>query len=150
MTTLRLKSALAPEKLAALFPGQKIDPPPAAQSPSEIETKAVAKKLNDLRTAKCDLKKIKQAFPVFAECKPLAIGIFDGVKERFPDKSNARIGRALNRHTKSIDYLREVAAEGAIRHNLAGEPVEPVSQDHRAWAVGLLAKKEARADERPC
>lgn len=140
MTTLRLKSALPPEKMAALFPNQPA-PAPAPTAPAQP---AQSTRQSNMAVAKTDIKKLKKLFPVFADCKPLAIGVFESVKAAFPDKSNSRLGRAMHRHTRSIDYLRHVATNGAMRHNLAGEPVEPVSDNHRTWAAEELAKLETR------
>jgi hypothetical protein len=41
------------------------------------------------------------------------------------------LNRVLRRYTRSAQYLAALAAPDALRHDLAGNPVEPVAEEHK-------------------
>jgi hypothetical protein len=51
----------------------------------------------------------------------------------------------LHNVTQRRVYHQVLATEGNMRHNLAGEPVEPVSPEHRAAARDALEKLKQKA-----
>jgi sRNA-binding protein len=56
------------------------------------------------------------------------------------------VGQVLHRYTTSAPYLLSLCRLGAERHDLDGNPVEPVSEEHRTAAQRMLdAKMEFRA-----
>lgn len=61
-----------------------------------------------------------------------------------PDTDARLLKKALSAHCGSIPYQRALTAEGAMRVDLAGEPVEPVSPEHRDFAAAAIAEKRAR------
>lgn len=76
-----------------------------------------------------------------AVVKPLAIGIkTDLLKIAKPDQK-ARLRQALRHYTSRTDYLQALAEDGSMRHDISGEPVEHVSDDHRAKALWLMQQR---------
>ncbi|MEJ7930321.1 ProQ/FinO family protein [Ramlibacter sp. AN1015] len=89
---------------------------------------------------------------------PLKLGIFEDLMARHPDAfAKEDLKQALGQHVRSSRYL-EAVAQGEARHDLDGNPVEPVAPEHvhhaimeiwrrrqvrdadkaRAWAVARL------------
>jgi hypothetical protein len=73
--------------------------------------------------------------------RPLAIGVGRYLHDHVtpPDgmasaKAHAIIADSLRRYVQSGEYLQALAAPGAMRHDIDGAPVEPVSQDHAEFA----------------
>jgi sRNA-binding protein len=83
--------------------------------------------------------------------RPIAVGIGKGIvaaasaSGAWSTLSSARnaVGAALHFHVNSIAYLSALAEPGAYRYALNGEPVEPVSEEHRAEAAKLLEARRA-------
>ena len=46
----------------------------------------------------------------------------------------------MKRHTGSLAYLDALAADGAMRFGLDGQPMGPVSTEHRAGAIEAMTK----------
>ena len=94
------------------------------------------------------------AFPLNdAEIRPLTVTLRDdltGWMSAQPDCSLARqLLGAMQRHCSRATYQRTVIA-GAMRINLAGEPVEPVTASGQAHAESRIAAiLAARADPAP-
>ena len=90
------------------------------------------------------LELLKARYPVFQDCRPLAIGTGPTLVAAAADLglSKKTIRRFLQQRTHSAVYLRKLAAVGAMRYALDGTVVEPVSAADQATA---LAKLEERA-----
>lgn len=79
--------------------------------------------------------------PVFpteigAPIQPLALGIHDALKILTrPEIDDTQLKQALRGYCLGLGYLLAQGRSGAWRHDLAGNPVEPVSEKHRrtAW-----------------
>jgi hypothetical protein len=76
--------------------------------------------------------------------RPLKIGVAADLHRRLSQPSGMTEGAAhaiaadvLRRYTASKEYRAAVAAPGAWRHDLDGNPVEPVSLDHAQFARGV-------------
>lgn len=70
---------------------------------------------------------------------PLALGIHQALMQSVPLGERQPIHSALWRLTKkSRRYLEALCAEGAMRHDLDGNIVEPVSDHHRQVARAAL------------
>ena len=104
-----------------------------------------------------------------ARFRPLKLGIFEDLMARHPGAfAKEDLKQALGQHVRSSRYL-EAVAEGDARHDLDGNPVEPVAPEHvqhaileifrrrhgkdadkaRAWATARLARAiEATALDR--
>jgi len=79
------------------------------------------------------------SFEVIAAHKPLVIGARENFRQIAPcDVSHRALRKALEAHANSRPYLEALAAEGAQRHGLDGEPVCPVSEEDRAYALHRL------------
>ena len=57
-------------------------------------------------------------------------------------------GHALRKLSRSRRYLRALAAEGAMRHDLEGNPRVPVAEEHRQYAAAKLEEARLRAEAR--
>jgi ProQ/FINO family len=73
--------------------------------------------------------------------RPLAIGIGKLIWAAAKDAGVKRndLGAALHYHVHRQAYLAALAADGAMRFGLDGEPVGPVEPEHRTEALKLLA-----------
>jgi sRNA-binding protein len=87
--------------------------------------------------------------PVFLRCPmvPLVIGIDDVVKE-VASTSRDTVKVFLSRHCHSTPYLRALAIKGAMRHDINGVAVEPVSPEHQTLAIEMIKERsrELRAE----
>jgi sRNA-binding protein len=82
--------------------------------------------------------------------RPLALSTRKALNERLaiPDGQTVTdvrrlVGQVLHRYTTSAPYLLSLCRPGAERHNLDGNPVQPVSEEHRAAAQRMLNAKMA-------
>lgn len=66
---------------------------------------------------------------------PLKLGVFQELMARHPEVfEKEELKTALGLHTRSTRYLETVAA-GEMRHDLEGQPVEPVAPEHVHHAI---------------
>ena len=89
---------------------------------------------------------MRDAFPaVFGEDRhddplPLMLGVHKPLAAaRPPEHSVSAVKEALHAWLRRKRYRAALVAEGAMRHDLTGEPVEPVSPEHQAHARTWLA-----------
>ena len=84
--------------------------------------------------------------------KPLKIGVHLDVLQAsklFDSALDEKLLRhALRMYTLSYTYQVAVAAPGAVRIDLLGDVVEPVSEVHQAVANQVLKERKARAKEK--
>lgn len=98
------------------------------------------------------LTTLRQRFPAFGQCMPLAIGIDKLLLAEMPEISRKSLRVALNMHTNSSRYLKATAL-ATQRFDLVGNPVAEVSAEHRTRAAELLKERfkkerEQRSAER--
>jgi ProP effector len=62
---------------------------------------------------------LRSTFPVFQECRPLAIGIHKTVLERIPGINPQQLRLAMRMHTASARYLKALT-NGETRFDLDG------------------------------
>lgn len=64
------------------------------------------------------------------EALPLKVGIYDELVALLPDDSDTRkaFRRAMGKYARSFRYLDAVASDSAMRHNIDGNPVGPISE----------------------
>ena len=64
------------------------------------------------------------------EALPLKVGIYDDLVALLPDDSNTRraFRRAMGKYARSFRYLDAVASDSAMRHDIDGNTVGPVSE----------------------
>jgi sRNA-binding protein len=93
-------------------------------------------------------QKFPAAIQVFERRRrPLAIGVFEVICAALPDVDSKAIKIALRSYCMNICYLRACTKHDAVRINLDGEPVGPVSQDdvaHAFAAIAGIAAKRAK------
>jgi ProP effector len=97
------------------------------------------------------VERFPQAFSNMSDqIRPLKVGIYDDLVAA-TDLDPAALKRALKFYTGLTSYQHALAAEGAMRVDLAGNTVEPVSPDHAQWAREKLAtgRKKAIAKSAP-
>lgn len=100
------------------------------------------------------LEKLFELYPQLfgAQFLPLKLGIFQELLARHPDDfQKDTLKLALGQHTRSTRYLQCVAA-GLQRHDLDGQPVEPVAPEHVYLTMLELFRRRqrnAREDLRP-
>ena len=74
--------------------------------------------------------------------RPLALGagrlVWPEAKRR--GIKRRALNAALKRHTGSLAYLDALAADGAMRFGLDGQPMGPLSAEHRAGAIEAMTK----------
>jgi hypothetical protein len=81
--------------------------------------------------------------------RPLAIGIHRQlVALRPPGMSTRALREALSRWTNHPAYLRALTAPGAMRVDLDGTPVSPVTPEQQQRAIAQLAQCKGRAHVR--
>jgi hypothetical protein len=77
---------------------------------------------------------------------PLQIGIWDALLALLrPGAEAETLARALRAYTRSTGYFMACARKGAMRHDLDGQAVEPVSEEHRMGAVKAAQGRRRRS-----
>ena len=96
------------------------------------------------------LEKLFELYPKMfgAQFLPLKLGVFQELLAQHPDAFNRdELKVALGLHARSTRYLESVAA-GLARHDLQGEPVEPVAPEHVHHAIlEVFRRRQARSRE---
>jgi hypothetical protein len=75
--------------------------------------------------------------------RPLKIGVRSDLAVLLPDgEAHEVLGRVLRRYTRGREYLAALAAPDALRHDLVGNPVEPVAEEHKThvWTKAKAAQ----------
>jgi ProP effector len=102
-----------------------------------------AKTQHQRRVPSPALEKLFELYPKLfgAHFLPLKLGVFQELLARHPDdfvKADLKI--AMGQHARSTRYLECVAA-GLPRHDLDGNPVEPVAPEHIHHAIVEVFKR---------
>ena len=80
---------------------------------------------------------------------PLQIGIWDALLALLrPGAEPEALARALRAYTRSTGYFMACARKDAMRHDLDGRAVEPVSEEHRTGAVKAIQGRRRRSKPR--
>jgi sRNA-binding protein len=67
---------------------------------------------------------------------PLRIGVWDALLALLrPGAEPEALARALRAYTRSMGYFMACARKDAMRHDLDGRVVEPVSEEHRTGSL---------------
>lgn len=124
------------------------DTPPVA--PESTAAPAQPKAGKPARSAQPVLEKLFELYPHLfgAEFLPLKLGIFQELLALHPDHfKRDTLKLALGVHTRSTRYLQCVAA-GRARHDLQGQPGEPVAPEHVYLSIlELFRRRQARSRE---
>lgn len=96
------------------------------------------------------LHKLFELYPRLfgARFLPLKIGVFEDLVAAHPQElPAAELKVAIGLHTRSTRYI-EAVASGLPRHDLQGQPVEPVAPEHVHHAIlELYRRRSGRAPE---
>lgn len=92
------------------------------------------------------LDRLRSTFPVFLECRVLAIGIHTSIMERLPDISKTQLRAALKTHTASNRYLKALS-QGKDRFDLDGKPDGMVTLEQRQQATEILRERFRKGAE---
>ena len=68
-------------------------------------------------------------------CLPMKINIWPEIASRTDPAAHAALKSQVAALARSRSYLEACAAEGAMRHDLDGKAVEPVTDEHRRRAA---------------
>lgn len=80
---------------------------------------------------------------------PLKLGVFEELVAAHPDRLKPEeLKVALGLHTRSTRYLEAVAG-GLPRHDLQGQPVEPVAPEHVHHAILELYRRKSGTPQEP-
>ena len=131
-------------------PTDAIENPIPADLPAATEAAAPAPNASRKTAVQPVLEKLFTLYPHLfgAEFLPLKRGVYQELLAAHPDAFERQsLKAALGVHTRSTRYLQSVAA-GNQRHDLQGQPVEPVAPEHGVQAaVELFRRRQARSRE---
>jgi sRNA-binding protein len=129
-------------------------PAPTAPATAVAEPKAAAankRKKPAARTPHPLLHTLYELYPRLfgARFLPLKLGVFEEMRAAHPEKLPAEALKvALGLHTRSNRYL-EAVASGLPRHDLAGQPVDPVAPEHVHHAILELYRRKSTTPQEP-
>ncbi|WP_427915232.1 ProQ/FinO family protein [Ramlibacter sp. MMS24-I3-19] len=118
---------------------------PAASAAAKKRRKPAPRQTHPL------LQTLWELYPTLfgARFLPLKLGVFEEMRAAHPDKLPAEeLKVALGLHTRSNRYL-EAVATGLPRHDLAGQPVEPVAPEHVHHAILELYRRKSTTPQEP-
>jgi ProP effector len=136
-----------PATVPAAAPGAKR---PRSQPHNQIRNRPQGQQPQRTREVHPVLQKLFELYPKLfgAHFLPLKLGAFQDLLAAHPEafkKDELKV--ALGLHARSTRYLECVAA-GHPRHDLQGEPVEPVAPEHVHHAImEVFRRRQARSKE---
>ena len=81
--------------------------------------------------------------------KPIKLRIHADIQARAPGQFSKRtLGIFFSRYTTTTPYLKALAAPGAQRCDLDGQPAGEIAEEHRSAAAAEVARRQAIAAER--
>ena len=92
------------------------------------------------------LNSLRSTFPVFQECRPLAIGIHKTVLERIPGINPQQLRLAMRMHTASARYLKALT-NGETRFDLDGNAAGAVTPEQKQQALDTLRERFRKGAE---
>lgn len=116
---------------AAATPGAAPTPRQQGNKDRRAQPPQAARKVNPI------LERLFELYPTLfgARFVPLKLGVFEDLAARHPDVlPREELKVAMGLHARSTRYLESVAA-GLPRHDLDGNPVEPVAAEHVHHAI---------------
>ena len=128
---------------------------PARQRPARqgAQGRTPVKQPNQPRTARAVHPVLQQLFDLYpkmfgGQFLPLKLGVFQDLLALHPEvfkRDDLKV--ALGLHARSTRYLESVAS-GLQRHDLNGEPVEPVAPEHVHHAImEVFRRRQARSNQ---
>ena len=89
---------------------------------------------------------LRSTFPVFQECRPLAIGIHKAVLERLPCINPQQLRLTMRMHTSSARYLKALTND-EIRFDLDGNAAGAVTPEQKEQALDTLRERFRKGAE---
>ena len=89
---------------------------------------------------------LRSTFPVFQECRPLAIGIHKAILERIPGINPQQLRLAMRMHTSSARYLKALT-NGETRFDLDGNVAGTVTPEQKQQAMETLRERFRKGAE---
>jgi sRNA-binding protein len=133
-------------RLAQAMPAPLPDPPRPAAAPDLAAAKASRERQERRSELYLRLRQLSPA--LFAgPAAPMAIGIRAEIIRRLElddDRDLAALRAVLSQAVARPAYQTALAAEGAMRFDLDGNPVELVNDEHRARAQRALEKMKQK------
>ena len=127
--------------------------PPQRQGRQGGRGRAPAKPQNQARAPRTVHPVLQQLFALYpkmfgAQFLPLKLGVYQDLLALHPEVfKREELKVALGLHARSTRYLESVAS-GLQRHDLNGEPVEPVSPEHVHHAImEVFRRRQARSNQ---
>jgi ProP effector len=122
-------------------------PAPAGSAPAKKKTgpRKPARPVHPL------LHTLYELYPALfgARFLPLKLGVFEDLRAAHPEQLPAdELKVALGLHTRSNRYI-EAVASGQPRHDLQGQPVEPVAPEHVHHAILELYRRKSTTPQEP-
>lgn len=135
----------SPEKRAPQKRGGRQRPQGQGQrQPQAARPQQAARPVNPV------LERLFELYPKLfgAHFLPLKLGVFQDLMAKHPDDfKKDELKLAMGQHARSTRYLECVAA-GLARHDLDGNPVEPVAPEHVHHAIlEVFRRRQARSKE---
>lgn len=87
------------------------------------------------------LKQLREKFPVFAQFRPLRIGIHREIHRQLPMLSQRLICKAIRIHVQDMRYLKSIAV-GGNRFDLDLSPNGVVPTQHQQRARDMLSRQK--------
>ena len=129
------------------------DTAPQASTAQDSRAPTPAKSKNQARTPRSVHPVLQQLFGLYpkmfgARFLPLKLGVFQDLLALHPELfKRDELKVALGLHARSTRYLESVASS-LQRHDLNGEPVEPVAPEHVHHAImEVFRRRQARSDQ---
>jgi len=129
------------------------DSAPQASPAQDARAPTPAKPKNQARAPRTVHPVLQQLFELYpkmfgAHFLPLKLGVFQDLLALHPELfKRDELKVALGLHARSTRYLESVAT-GLKRHDLNGEPVEPVAPEHVHHAImEVFRRRQARASQ---
>ena len=129
------------------------DTAPQASSAQDSPAPTPAKPKNQARVPRAIHPVLQQLFGLYpkmfgARFLPLKLGVFQDLLALHPELfKRDELKVALGLHARSTRYLESVAS-GLQRHDLNGDPVEPVAPEHVHHAImEVFRRRQTRSDQ---
>ena len=110
-----------------------------ASTPATAENNSSPRQRTEPRVL---LQRLQETFPVFRDCKPLALRIDASICERMPEVDRKSLRSALRMYTASTRYLKAVE-RSQQRFDLDGQPAGDVTEEQRTHASATLKDRFA-------
>ena len=134
----------------ALPTAESVAPSAPENLPTRTGKRPAAPRPQGPRTVSPVLERLFELYPKMfgAHFLPLKLGVFQDLLARHPEEfKKDELKLAMGQHARSTRYLESVAA-GMARHDLDGNPVEPVAPEHVHHAIlEVFRRRQARSRE---